>query len=360
MSRTTTLQPDQRFQGLVAAQGQQRQALTAQAVAIAASSAAGFTGWYSSEQITEWAAKLVQTLEPILRLLARTTDAYTARAVTDLTGTRLAPTGPVDVHNLRSGGITHAGAYARAADVYRWQQHQFDQIAKLATDDLPKAEQMLDLEDPIKAAIDRVTDVADTDTQLVVRAQAQQTLIAGEDKGLVTAWRRVFHPELSLHGSCGLCIAASDRIYKVSNLMPIHQRCNCIPVPITEARDAFGREDPGQGLNDADIGRLYKDAGSTGGKDLKRTRYQIDEHGELGPVLNDGTFRPRKVRESTAVNRKPLTDEERRQRVERIHAELLSYQPRVEELAYDSPQQWGKYAENLQQRIAELGRELAA
>lgn len=348
----TATPPD--LQPLVAAQGQTRVSLTDQAMAIAAESARGFTEWYSADQITTWAAGLVKLLDPILWVLAVNTDAYMAQAVTDIAGRRLRPVGPVDASQLRRG-ITQAGAYARAADAYRWQQHQYDQIARLVTTDLPKAESMLGLVTPGQAAIERVQAVANTDTQLVVRAQAQRTMQAGEDKGLVTGWRRVIHPELAINGTCGLCVAASDRIYKVSDLQPIHRRCNCVPAPILDGRD------PGSLLNTADLNRLYKDAGSTGAKDLKRTRYQVSDHSELGPVLNDGTFRtPRRVRESTRQNVQPKTPAERRQAVERIHRDLTVILPTLQDLAHESPKQWGAYVQQMQHRVAELEHELAA
>lgn len=349
---TAAAPPD--LQPLVAVQGQNRAQLTQQAVEIAASSAAGFTGWYDSTQITDWAADMVKALRPILQVLALNTDAYMATAISDLAGTRFRPAGPIDVTDLRAG-ITQAGAYARAANAYRWQQYQFDQIARLIETDLPKAEKMLDLASPVDAAVERVKAVADTDTQLVVRAQAQQTMMAAQDKGLVTGWRRVIHPELSAQGSCGLCVAASDRVYKVNDLQPIHQRCNCIPAPILDGKD------PGGVLNDLDLARLYKDAGSTGAKDLKRTRYQVSEHGELGPVLNDGTFRtPRRVRESTDQNTRPKTPEERQVALERIHRDLAQALPKLRDLAHDKPQQWDAYLDNVEQRVAEIEKELTA
>ena len=43
--------------------------------------------------------------------------------------------------------------------------------------------------------------------------------------------------------------------------------------------------DPADELNAVDLSQLYRDSGGTSGAHLKRTRYQVDEHGELGPVL---------------------------------------------------------------------------
>jgi hypothetical protein len=96
----------------------------------------------------------------------------------------------------------------------------------------------------------------------------------------VKRYRRVLRPELSVTGSCGLCIAASDRIYRVRELMPIHPpSCKCTTLPIV------GDDDPGRSLNRVDLDRLYAEAGSTAAADLRRTRYKVNEHGEFGPVL---------------------------------------------------------------------------
>lgn len=104
----------------------------------------------------------------------------------------------------------------------------------------------------------------------------------------VTGYRRVVHPELSRTGTCGLCIAASDAVYKTSELMPIHDRCKCETMPI------FGAEDPGNSLNNLTFKDLYgaaaaqpnaRRASGTHAFDLKRVRYQVNQHGEWGPVL---------------------------------------------------------------------------
>jgi hypothetical protein len=116
--------------------------------------------------------------------------------------------------------------------------------------------------------------------------QAQQRML--QAMGIVH-FRRIIRPELSVSGTCGLCVAASQRKYNTGDLMPLHPpTCKCIVMPI------IGDEDPGQMLNDEDVGQLFADAGdSTKAKDLKRTRYAVREHGELGPMLTkvDDAFR---------------------------------------------------------------------
>jgi hypothetical protein len=38
-------------------------------------------------------------------------------------------------------------------------------------------------------------------------------------------------------------------------------------------------------INARDLGRFYADAGGTSAEKLRETRYKVDEHGEIGPVL---------------------------------------------------------------------------
>ncbi|MEH3135362.1 MAG: hypothetical protein PGN30_10220 [Mycolicibacterium neoaurum] len=102
---------------------------------------------------------------------------------------------------------------------------------------------------------------------------------AGRDDRIIGT-RRVIHPELSRSGTCGLCIAASDRLYSVRELLPMHTRCQCTTAAVTSEFD------PADVLNAVDLSQLYSDAGdTTSGAALKRTRYKIDQHGELGPTL---------------------------------------------------------------------------
>jgi len=99
------------------------------------------------------------------------------------------------------------------------------------------------------------------------------------EKSKVTGFRRVVHPEMSRGGSCGMCIVASDRIYHVHELLPIHANCHCTISPVTEDHD------PGNSLNKLDLDKFYERAGGNTVAHLKRTRYKVDEHGELGAVL---------------------------------------------------------------------------
>lgn len=131
-----------------------------------------------------------------------------------------------------------------------------------------------------KAAEERLAVIIDQNLQLA-RREAERAVLetaARKAKEKFLGWRRVPHPEFSLGGSCGLCIAASTRVYAAGTLRPIHTHCHCVPVAVTVDHD------PAAIITEGDLGGLYNDAGGTGW-DLKRTRYQVDANGELGPVL---------------------------------------------------------------------------
>ena len=66
--------------------------------------------------------------------------------------------------------------------------------------------------------------------------------------------------------------------------MPMHGGCNCDVLPIIGA--AGGAGDPGNSLNQLDLADVYAAAGdSSDSWDLKRARFGVAEHGELGPLL---------------------------------------------------------------------------
>lgn len=340
---------------LVKAQGAVRGRLTVQAVSVASRSAKSFSGWYDTAEITAWTATLARQVESIQRVAAQSTDAYLARVLSILTGGRVRAIGRVDVTGLRPG-VTHAGAYGRAADVYRWQQSRIDTAARALLGDADGIAPPL-LGDPIEAAINRVIAVADMDVQLAARAQSQKVIDTAADKGLVTGYRRVIHPELSRGGTCGLCVAASDRMYHAKELLPIHGRCHCTTLPVTEASD------PGSILNEGDLARLYKDAGSTAGADLKGTRYQIDDHGELGPVLNPHGAKvrgPRQVERDTNAPRPAKTPEQKLAQVQQIRDSLVPAEAKLKELATQDSQEWDTFLRQIEARVSDLDHQLAS
>ncbi|MDO3335150.1 hypothetical protein [Mycobacteroides abscessus] len=130
----------------------------------------------------------------------------------------------------------------------------------------------------------RIDTLVDDNLMLAQRLAQAEMIAQAVDldnlgKSRIIGTRRIIHPELSSTGTCGLCIAAADRIYRVTELLPIHNKCKCTYGVITEDFDPAGQ------LNSMDLSQLYDDAGGTSAAHLKRTRYRVDEHGELGPVL---------------------------------------------------------------------------
>lgn len=135
-------------------------------------------------------------------------------------------------------------------------------------------------EQALKSSVKRIDGLIDDNLMLTQRfAEAESLAQAADLDRRVIGYRRVIHPEQSRGGSCGMCIAASDRVYKVRQLKPIHGRCNCTVAAVTNDFD------PGDHVNRLDLAALYGDAQGNQATELKRTRYQVDEHGELGAVL---------------------------------------------------------------------------
>jgi hypothetical protein len=305
------------------AQDTVRAALTAQAADIAAGAVTGFDSWYDMDAITSWAARLVRALEAIHRNLARSTDAYLARVSSRTVGALVRPVGAVDVTTLRAGGVTHAGAYARAADVYRFQQSLWDRVATRL--DKPPT-----LVSPLDAAVGRVRAVADLDAQLVVRDQSRQFMTS---QPAVVGWRRVFYPELSSGGSCGLCITAATEVNGKTDVLPFHAHCTCVPVPVFDGRD------PGAQLN------------ARHGQGLERSAVAVSQHGELGPVLHpaDRPLPPRR-HEATKPTHTPA---EKRRRLKAVYADQAAALPKVQALAAQDPA-WRDYETTLTARVEDL------
>lgn len=144
------------------------------------------------------------------------------------------------------------------------------------------------MEEPKALAIatDRAKMYISTNVALAEREAVHQIFGEAERRtsrrssgGVFLGYRRVIHPEASTTGVCGLCLAASDRVYKSAELHPLHDNCKCETLPVSK------HSDPGKDLNAQDLDRLYDLAGGNTARALSRVRYQVDEHGELGPVI---------------------------------------------------------------------------
>lgn len=247
---------------LVEAHSAARRRLSTAVAAYAAAQARAQLAWYDPVLVREMSARIARQVVAGQRQLAAITDAYLARLLAALAEVRVAPAGTVPVEGLRRG-VDLLDVYDRLGGQYRW----------LRSQGLPEPE-------AIARVVARAEVMADTDLSLAFQRQIVASLdedVAGRED--VYGYRRVVRPELAAGGTCGLCIIASDRIYTRGNLLPLHGRCGCTVAPITEAGD------PGEQLNRQDLDALYEAAGSNRAKDLKRTRYVVQENSELGPVL---------------------------------------------------------------------------
>lgn len=231
--------------------------VTTNAMQTASGAWGAFSGWYSAAAVASQAALLSQSSEAAQQAMVGIFSRYVAELTALLTDSRRIDVPAVRLQPVRNGADP-IRVHSRPAYVFR------ETFA--TTGDEFEAQ---------RRALERAAQLVETDIMLAAR----QTQIDAMDELGITTYRRVLRPELSDSGPCGLCVVASDRVYSISDLLPIHGRCKCETVPIV------GDVDPGKSINREDLKRLYDAAGSTSRKDLKRVRVQVNEHGELGPVL---------------------------------------------------------------------------
>lgn len=196
----------------------------------------------------------------------------------------------VNAGNVSVDDMSTEGIFNRPARTYRYQRAQG-----------------VTHEQAAHAADVRLDGLVDGNVMLAQRLAEFEVvnLAAEQSNSKIVGTRRVIHPELSRSGVCGLCAAASDRLYTVRELLPIHDHCKCTTAPVHEDFD------PADYVNAIDLAQLYKDSGGTSREYLKRTRYKEDEHGELAVVLKpERAYKPRgkKTRDD-----KPRDDKSREQ-----------------------------------------------
>lgn len=248
----------QQIDAAVAAQSAGRSALAdaAREAAAAYIAAMGEKQWYSDAAVAALADAIAAQVQGAQTQAAALTDAYLATLAGLSLGKNVQPVGPVSVTALR--GIRSSQVYQRLGSYYRYER-------SLGLDDAGA----------LRLTLQRAETMTQTDTTLAMRAQAQKFMTRRK----IQKYRRIIRPEASKSGTCGLCIAAADRVYYRSTLLPVHDNCECEIAPI------IGNHDPGYSLNRADLDALYAAAGSTGRQDLSRVRITTHHHGELGPVL---------------------------------------------------------------------------
>lgn len=249
-------QPDPRIVRTFDAFAEQRQRQVQRITDMVTALFAGFDGWYSDSLVGEVTDQVAVLLAPGQLGVAALTDAYLARVTSAVFGRAVSAAGvPASMgRTLRIGPANHQEVYARVAAEYRFQRF-------LGESDTAASEK----------AVIRAQEMVGTDLDL---AHQHQVLRFNQSRN-VTRYRRVIRSEKT----CGLCAAASDRLYYRGDLMPIHARCRCGVIAVT------AQSDPGSLLNEQTFQDLYQAAGSTYGKDLKRVQVQVVQHGELGPQL---------------------------------------------------------------------------
>lgn len=251
----------------MAASSERRSKLSQKVSNRAAREVAGFDGWYNGRLEQELAESLGDVANNAAMVSALQAETYGSMVIEEMTGAS-----PLSATENLSGtariGVTASVAYGRVAKRYGY-------IRSLGySPDAAKA-----------SAIDRVRRMMDLEVGLASRMQMQR--LFSQNTQTITGYRRVIRPELSKTGVCGLCIAASDRIYSTGEMMPIHPGCYCETLPIV------GNDDPGFSLNTADITRLYRTAdqnrevGAPTRSQLSSVRMVEYTHGEYGPMLRD-------------------------------------------------------------------------
>lgn len=243
------------------------------AAAVAEQAWAGFDQWYNVAAVAVLARELAGISTAAQQTAVGAGAQYVDTVVGLLTG-RVQRLPAPQLQPIREGADPVL-VHMRPAKAYR------DAVATGAS-----------VEEALRVATERAGGLMLTDVSLTERATERGRYQAAA----VKLYRRVIRPELSKSGSCGLCIVASDQIYSVEDLLPIHPpTCKCRTLPIVAGND------PGREINVADLKALYAAAGdSTNARDLKRVRGRLNadgtvevtgkpvkvrRHGEHGPVL---------------------------------------------------------------------------
>ena len=346
--------------GVIESQATATAGLSAQAQVAVATYISQFAqdeeAWYDTDAVTNLSVELAKLSDAFSVAAARSADAFTADAIAHLSGKAYRPMGVRNTTGLAAErgirtGVSTAGVFGRAADTYRYQQSLLDR--QFIDDVKAGVENPTELALPIDMAIQRAKRAAQLNTAVAARNQAAATMKTAADRDLIIGYRRVLHAELSDEGSCGLCVAASDRIFKTDHLMALHPGCHCLPVPVTRTKD------PGHEINTADFARLYGDAGGTSAAKLRQTRYKIDENGELGPLLRplgEPIRTAKEARRDTNRVRRPKTPDEMaatlRRRRDALEGALKLVPPQ------GMPSAWKARTRDVEARIAHLDREI--
>lgn len=215
--------------------------------------------WYSPAQVRDMINTLAELVDASVTQEGVLTQAFLQGLYEDA---GVAPNTPKTmIAGSQRLGVSTSEAYNRVPAEYR-----------MAISRGSSHEEALDL------SMKRLSTMLATDLQIGHREMSRR--ITAVNPRTTTGFRRIIRPELSAGNVCGLCIAAADRVYSISELMPLHNGCHCDIAPIT--RDF----DPGISLNREDLDALYAAAGdSTYGSQLRQVKLAVKDHGEIGPIM---------------------------------------------------------------------------
>lgn len=218
----------------------------------------GFDRWHDENLVAGQAARSAQLVTAALPAVRQQSRAYHSAVLREL-GTKPGKL-PRITSDYPRANITAFEVYQRPATAY----------AYAGSRNLTAYEAAVD-------ARKRLAVLAESDLRSANRDEAQRVYASTPT---VVGYRRIIHPELSSGGTCGLCVVASQRMYHTSQLLPLHfPSCHCESMAVVKG------EDPGMQLNEDDLATVYAAAGGTAADQLRETRIQFTEHGELGPVL---------------------------------------------------------------------------
>jgi hypothetical protein len=226
--------------------------IAAQARLRAASAAAIAAAWtalpsYNESDVSAFLASAVPITTAAQQASIQLTNAYLARSL----GVRpvAIDTGKI-LEQVRNG--------TTPAEVYR---RPFVTVWSALKDST-------DYQQAVADGLHRATSAVETDVQLAMR----QTLVAvAEQHTTILGYRRVPDP-----GACAFCVLVSGQRYLTDQLMPIHPHCGCgVDVITTENRGDF----TGKASNDLQIPAVTRDGVTAA----------VEHHGELGPLLVDGS-----------------------------------------------------------------------
>jgi hypothetical protein len=271
---------ERRTTAIVNAQSKRRKSLTLNLIRALLGLWGGFKHWDDRDLVSGHAARSAVLVDIALAQARRQSRSY-ATTMLRAVGASVPQLGKVEDIYPRSGADL-LDVYTRPVDQWLYNRNRGVQEAE--------RQSQLEL---------RLQHLVKTDVML---AQRDETAKVYSKSPKVIGRRRIIHPELSKSGfSCGLCVIAADRMYYATDLMPIHDECNCEDAPVTAGFD------PGAQLNRADLDRWYEAAGGNAAEDLVNVRVAIHEHGELGPILRRDGQHFRDVDEVNQNSRRKAT-----------------------------------------------------